>query len=236
MIVFRTREDAGRTLAERLLVLDLHLSEPIVLCVPRGGVPVGFHIARALNASLDVVVLRKIPIPYNLEAGFGAVTLDRTVVLNKDLLQQLHLTKQQIQGAIDSVYEEVIRRNEVYRNGAAFPALEGRSVILADDGLASGFTMLAAIAFSRRREPKEIIVTCPVAHRDAYQLVAVEADRVIVLHVSNMPYFAVASFYEEFPEMNDSEVVDYLSSRRTERGEWTLWARPGGSHEVKDAA
>lgn len=210
MLLFSHRQEAGSILVKRLLALRAKLKDPIVLGIPRGGVPIGFLIAKELECPLDTIVLRKLPIPANPEAGFGAVTLDKIAIFNQGLLSQINLSEPQVTRIIDNVYKEVLRRNRVYRRNKPFPDLKGRSVILTDDGLATGYTMLAAIEFTKRRGAREIIVAVPVAHREAYNLARKEADEVIVLHISDFPYFAVASFYREFPDMRDEEVVSYL--------------------------
>jgi len=209
-MLFDDRPSAGKLLAERLSILKQTLKDPIVLGIPRGGIPVGDAVAKALNAPLDVLVLRKLPIPDNPEAGFGAVTLDKIPIFNEPLLSQLDLTKARINKIVDTVHKEVQRRNKLYRKDRAVPVLKGRSVILVDDGLASGFTMLAAVRFARSEKAREVIVAVPVAHHEAYRMIEKEADKVIVLHISREPYFAVASFYGEFPDVEDSEVIAYL--------------------------
>lgn len=214
MLIFNDRQEAGNILAEKLQPLKPKLKNPIVLGIPRGGVPIGFIVAKALECPLDTIVLRKLPIPHNPEAGFGAVTLDKIAILNEKLLAQIHLSKPQIDGIIDNVYKEVLRRNNVYRRDKPFPDLNGRCVVLTDDGLATGYTMLAAIEFSKRKGAAEIIAAVPVAHREAYNLVKKEADEVVVLHISDFPYFAVASFYRGFSDMPDEEVIAYIAGEK----------------------
>lgn len=210
MVLFNDRLQAGDFLAKKFSLLKPQPKEPIVLGIPRGGIPVGYRLAKSLASPLDTIVLRKLPVPTNPEAGFGAVTLDRTVIFNQELLSFIQLDDDQMDKIIHDVYKEVLRRNQVYRKGRSFPSLEKRSVILTDDGLASGFTMLAAVKFVRKRKAGEVIVAVPVAHRQAFDLVRTESDRMVVLHISDAPYFAVASFYREFPEMSDQEVISYL--------------------------
>lgn len=210
MVIFRNRLEAGEILAKKLLELKLKIENPIVLGIPRGGVPIASQIAKALHCDFDAIVLRKLPIPENPEAGFGAVTLDKTAIFNETLLRQINLSKHSINKIIDRVYKEVLRRNQVFRKDKPFPVLEGRSVLLTDDGLASGYTMLAAIKFAREKNAGEIIVASPVAHKEAFELAKSSADKILVLHISRLPYFAVASFYEEFPDMSDDEVIAFL--------------------------
>ncbi len=210
MVLFDDRLQAGSILAQRLFLLKERLNDPIVLGIPRGGVPVGFQVAGELRCKLDAIVLRKLPIPDNPEAGFGAVTLDETVIFNEGLLRQLRLPESRIRAIVAKVYEEVVRRNQVYRKGAPFPALKGRSVVITDDGLASGYTMLSAVTFAKEKNAGKVIVAVPVAHREACALIGKKADTVIALHVSDYPYFAVASFYRDFPDMSDEDVIGYL--------------------------
>lgn len=206
MRIFSDREAAGKILGEKLAAFKTCLTNPIVLGIPRGGVAIGYSISEVLKAPFDAIVLRKLPIPDSPEVGFGAVTVDKTTIFNEEMLAHLSLKQAEISRIVNEVYEEVLRRNRIYRGNRPFPSLAGRSVILADDGLATGFTILAAIRFVKKSKPKEIITAVPVAHREAYNLVEKEADRVVILHISDLPYFAVAAFYEEFPEMSDSEV------------------------------
>lgn len=210
MIIFNSRQEAGGILAQRLLALKSKLKDPIVLGIPRGGVPVGFSITKVLDCPLDTIALRKLPIPDSPETGFGAVTLDKIAIFNETLLSHINLSQLQINKIIDEVYKEVLRRNRVYRQNKPFPSLNERSVILTDDGLATGYTMLAAIKFVRERQSGEVIVAIPVAHREAYELVKKETDKIFVLHISDLAYFAVASFYNDFPDMSDEEVASYL--------------------------
>lgn len=221
MVIFNSRQEAGSILAAELMAAKPKLKNPIVLGIPRGGVPIGFLIAKALNCPLDAIVLRKLPIPNNPEAGFGAVTLDKTVIFNEALLAQVYLTKDKINRIVDNVYKEVLRRNRVYRWNKPFPLLEGRSVILTDDGLATGYTMLAAIKFAKAKGAFKTTAAVPVAHREAYKLVKKEADETIVLHISDYPFFAVASFYREFPDMSDEEVIHYLEDKEMEGGSYS---------------
>ena len=210
MAIFSDRIEAGQLLADKLAQIKSRLVDPIVLGIPRGGVPIGSCIAKAIGAPLDVIVLRKLPIPDNPEAGFGAVTIDKVTIFNESMAGYLGLNEKEINGIVERVYKEVLRREKVYRKNRPFPPLAGRSVILTDDGLATGITMLAAVKFAWAKMAKEIIIAVPVAHQEAFDLLKKEADRVIVLHVDNAPFFAVASFYREFTDMKDEEVISYL--------------------------
>ena len=209
-VIFKDREHAGKILAEQLSQLKSTLKNPIVLAIPRGGAPIGFELASALKCPLDVLVLRKLPLPQNDQMGFGAVTLDKKVILNEYLINQGYVNDADINLIVNEVYKEVLRRNKMYRGDKPFPNLKGRSVIITDDGLATGYTMLAAIKFVREKEPEQVIVAVPVAHFNSYNLVKKQADKIISLHVSEGFSFAVASFYESFPDLRDSEVIQLL--------------------------
>jgi putative phosphoribosyl transferase len=213
-ILFENRVDAGQKLAQSLKEMELKLEKPIVLGIPRGGVPVGYVLAKTLGYELDTIVLRKIPIPSDPEAGYGAITVDKTVVLNQEMLPYLRLSQEEMDQGIEEVYQEVKRRNQVYRKGKSFPELKGRSVILTDDGLATGYTMLTAVKFCQKKKPEEIIVAIPVASDSAAELIKPEADRFIVLHISHSFYFAVASFYQRFEDMMDEDVIEILEKSR----------------------
>lgn len=212
-LVFAGRQEAGIILGDALVEKRLSLKDPLVLGIPRGGLPVGFSIAKLLKCPLDAIVLRKLPLPGNPEAGFGAVTLDKTVVFNQPLIEQQFLSEGDIKKIVEKVYKEVLRRNKVFRGSKEFPELTGRTVIITDDGLATGFTMLAAIDYCRKKRARDIIVAVPVAHVEAYQMIKKSADFLVSLHVSEQAYFGVASFYETFPEMTDQEVLFFLENQ-----------------------
>jgi predicted phosphoribosyltransferase len=207
--LFRDRRDAGRRLAERLL--EYEGRDVLVLAIPRGGVPVGAEVAARLRAEFDVIVPRKIPIPWNTEAGMGAITADGTMVLNEGMVRSLGLSKEEIEAEAESVRQEVIRRTTIYREGRQPARISGRPVILVDDGLASGYTMLAAIESLRKEEPSEIVVAVPVASSGAARLVGQKASHLVALVVSERLPFAVADFYLEWRDLTDEEVLGVMS-------------------------
>jgi len=207
--VFHDRTDAGRQLALRLQ--GYRRREAVVFAVPRGGVPVAVEVARRLRSPLDIVIPRKIPIPAEPEAGYGAVTEDGTVVLNESLLKGLGLTDKEISFQVGAVRAEIERRSNMFRSRLpASPPIAGRTAIIVDDGLASGFTMIAAIRSLKKREAAEAVVASPVASGAAHDLVTKEADEVVCLHVSRTYPFAVASFYLNWNDLTDDEVVRFL--------------------------
>jgi len=188
-----------------------------VVAIPRGGVPVGFGVAKALQLPLDVVVPRKLPIPEEPESGFGAVTADGTVVLNEKLVAMLNLPAKTIDAIVREVTREVKRREDVYRQSGPGVNLSGRAVLLVDDGLASGYTMLAAIKSVRREGPSKVVVAVPCAPSRSIELMAPHVDEAYCLVKSEEPIFAVASFYEDFSDLTDDEVLDYLKRANQSR-------------------
>jgi len=210
--MFKSREQAG-ILLSRLLTRHAN-GNAAVLAVPRGGVPVGYSVAKALRLQLDVVIPRKLPIPEEPEAGFGAVTADGTIVLNDDMVAQLGLPSRTIDAIVSEVLREIRRREDLYRKAAPRVDLAGREVILTDDGLATGYTMVAAIRSIRRQSPKRVIVAVPCAPSRSIDLITPMVDELHCVAQSDEPIFAVASFYEEFTDLTDDEVIHYLDSAR----------------------
>jgi putative phosphoribosyl transferase len=208
-MIFRDRRDAGQKLAEVITALWPH--NPLVLAIPRGGVPIGCEVSKALHAPFDLIIPRKLPIPYNPEAGFGAVTPEGTVVLNEELVRQLGLSKADIDNIVMTVMDEVQRRVKAYRPG---PPLEmkGKTVIITDDGLASGYTMIAAVREVKKKSPAKVIVAVPCSPRSSVERLEREADGVISLTVQDYGSFAVASYYQSFPDLSDGEVLAMLGT------------------------
>jgi len=213
---FSDRRSAGLALA-KLLVTEPH-PNAVVLALPRGGVPVGARLAEALQCPLSPVAVRKLPIPTSPEMGFGAVTLDGTVTLNHAVMRQFGITFGQSALVIDQVKDELKRRSEAYPGSRDLPHIEGRRVYVVDDGLATGYTMLATAEMVRSRDPAEVIVAVPVAPVSTLELVAEHCDRLVCLVAQESgSQFAVASFYVSFPDLADAEVQAELSasSRRS---------------------
>jgi len=206
--VFKDREHAGELLSR--VLMRYQGGHAAVVAVPRGGVPVGFSIARNLQVPMDIVVPRKLPIPEEPEAGFGAVTADGTVVLNDRLVAQLSLPPKTIDAIVREVRREVERREAVYRQAGPRVDLSGRTVVLVDDGLASGYTMLAAIESARKAGPRKVVVAVPCSPTRSVELVTPQVDEIYCLIRSDEPIFAVASYYEDFPDLSDEQVLDYL--------------------------
>ena len=206
--VYVDRREAGEKLAQGLT--EYKDRNALVLGIPRGGLAVGLPIALALNAELDTIVLRKIPIPWEPEAGFGAITAEGDIILNEAMVSRLGLSQAEIERQANRVRAEVERRARAYRGDRPFPELRGRPVIVVDDGLATGYTMIAALQSARRRGADELICAVPVSPRDSLESVRPYADRAVCLLVTDEYPFAVAAFYQEFPDMTDEEVHELL--------------------------
>ena len=211
-VAFPDRVSAGVRLADRLLHHRGH--DPVVLGIARGGVIVGAPIAQALDSDLEVIVPRKLPIPFNPEAGFGAVAEDGTVYLDHGLMQACHLTPEDVESIRIKVLEEIRRRIERYRGNRPLPDMSGRTVILTDDGLATGYTMMAAIASVRQHRPHRVVVAVPVSPARTAQTVSQMSDEFVCLLTVDTPVFAVASFYEDFHDLTDEEVMQRLAAFR----------------------
>lgn len=209
---FRNRAEAGRQLAERLHPYrDLNA---LVLGIARGGVVVGAPIAEELRGELEVLVPRKLPIPFNPEAGFGAVAEDGTMYLNMAIVRAIGLSEAEIQRIAENVLAEIRRRIERYRGDRPPPAVKDRTVILVDDGLATGYTMLAAIRSVRAGSPARIVVAVPVSPMATLRAIEPEADDLICLVAEETEVFAVANFYDDFRDVSDEEVIALLQRAR----------------------
>ncbi|WP_227763461.1 phosphoribosyltransferase [Zhaonella formicivorans] len=212
--MFKNRTMAGKMLAAKLQTLKL-TGKPIVLAIPRGGVVVGYEIAKALKAPLDLLIPRKLPAPLNPEVAVGAVAQDGTTYFNEKLLTYLHLSPESLQEEIDKEKREITRRMEKFRGSKEFPDLKGKSVIVVDDGIATGFTMLAGIRFIAKQQPEEIIVAVPVAPEDEVQRLGREVTQIITLAIPK-DFYAVGQFYEDFTQTGDEEVTALLAKARAE--------------------
>ncbi len=207
---FRNRLEAGRLLGEKLR--EASLRRPIrVLAIPRGGVEVGYAIGRTLGVPMEAIVARKIGAPGNPELGVGAISYGGTVVWNEELVRALGLSPQQLKRMAADELLELRRREHVYRRGRPMPPLEGTTVILTDDGLATGITARAAVEALRRTRPREIILAVPVCAPEAADEMTSAVDRLVCLMMPE-PFYAVGMWYEEFPQLADDEVLAYLEA------------------------
>jgi putative phosphoribosyl transferase len=209
MKFFTNRTEAGRRLASVLKCIG---KNAIVLAVPRGGVVVGFEIATALNLPLDVIITKKIGAPGNSELAIGAVAEDGTYLLDDNVVQTLGVPQSYIAGEVERQKAEIKRRLKTYRSDAASPRVEGREVILVDDGVATGSTLKAALR-SLKKRGAIVTVAVPVGPIDTIHELQREGDRVVCLSTPE-PFYAIGEFYEDFEQTTDQEVIELLSRCR----------------------
>lgn len=211
---FRDRRDAGKALAKRLAPYAA-TGQSVVLALPRGGVPVGDEVARALGAPLDVFLVRKLGLPGHAELAMGAIASGGVRVLNDDVVDALQVPESVIDKVVRWEEHELERRERAYRGGKPPIPIEGRTVLLVDDGLATGATMRAAVRAIRGHRPSRIVVAVPVASRDTCRALRSEADDVICAYTPE-PFHAVGLWYEDFTPTTDDEVIAHLSRARRE--------------------
>lgn len=202
--IYADRGDAGRALVPE--IQRCKLDDPIILGLPRGGIPVAFELALAIAAPLDVLVVRKLGVPWQPELALGAIASGQIRVLNEELLEALP-------GIDDTVVEDIVaaeskeleRRENLYRGKRPYPELRDRNVIVVDDGMATGATMRAAAEAVRSRNPAELVIAVPTASRQAVEWVADTVDKVVCLDTPS-PFFAVGNYYLDFGQTTDDEV------------------------------
>jgi predicted phosphoribosyltransferase len=205
---FRNRTDAGRRLAEKLAAYA-NRPDVLVLALPRGGVPVGYEVARALGAPLDVFLVRKLGVPGYEELAMGAVASGGVRVLNDEIVRGLGISEHEIDAVAARELQGVRRRERLYRGDRPPPDVGGRTAILVDDGLATGATMRATIRASRQQHPARIVVAVPTASPDTSEALKTEADDVICA-MTPEPFFAVGHWYDDFTQTTDDEVRELL--------------------------
>ena len=209
--VFKDRSDAGLRLAEACSTVLGHVD--MVYAIPRGGVPVAIPVARALKAELDLLLCRKLLIPWNREAGFGAVSPDGHVFVDEEFARMLGLSKRAVEEAVREQLEEMERRNKALRSGRPYPdSLEGLRVVLVDDGIAAGYTMSAALRFVKAKKASEAIVAVLTGSLGSVLRLARACDLLICLNVRPGPFFAVADAYERWRDLTDEDVLRALGA------------------------
>jgi len=208
--VFSNRHDAGRQLGVFIKILPA-IRNPLVLAIPAGGVPIGKEVAVALGAHLSLAVVRKIRIPGSTESGFGAITWDGQVLINDGLREALGLSAAEVEVAIAETRKNVNERVTRFTGGKAVPSPAGKTVILTDDGLASGFTMLAAVKSIRIHQPARIMVAIPTASASSAELVSRQVDQLVCLNIRSSRMFAVADAYKQWYDLDDHEVLEELA-------------------------
>jgi putative phosphoribosyl transferase len=214
MIPFRDRIEAGRLLARRLMAYAGR-ADVVVLGLPRGGVPVAFEVARALEAPLDVCVVRKLGVPGRDELAMGAIASGGAWVLNEDVIEALSIPGRMIKEVAERESRELKRRERTYRGDRPVIDVHGQTVILVDDGIATGSTMRAAAAALRRLGPARLVVAVPTAAPSARAQIAHEVDEVVCLSEPD-PFYAVGVWYDNFSQTTDDQVRDLLEQAAIE--------------------
>ncbi len=206
--MFKDRGDAGVQLSYRLKEYK-DWKEVLVLALPRGGVATGYEIAHYLNVPLDIIIVRKIGFPGQPEFGIGAVSETGTVVLNELTISTYSVTKDYIEHEISRQKEEISRRIKLYRKGKRLPDLQGKIVILVDDGVATGATMKAAIVALKEEKLNKLIVALPVGHPDVADEIEQMVDEFICIETP-VDFMAVGAHYHDFTQVSDAEVIELL--------------------------
>jgi putative phosphoribosyl transferase len=211
--VFKDRIHAGQILAKMLEADDTRAG--IILAIPAGGVPVGVVMAETTGLDFDVAVVSKITLPWNTEAGYGAVAFDGTVKLNKDMLRRVNLTAEEVKQGIEKTTAKVARRVRRLRGAQPFPDLGNRSAIIVDDGLASGFTLRVAVAALRNAGARRIVVAVPTAHRHSAEMIAREVEALYCANIRGGLSYAVAAAYRHWSDVAEEDVVKILEQFKT---------------------
>ncbi len=207
---FRDRTDAGRQLATQLQVYA-NRPDTIVLGLPRGGVPVAYEVAQALKLPLEICLVRKLGVPGHADYAMGAIAEQGVRILESFVISWLHISDSAIEQVIAHEQQELQRRRQIYRGDRSEPDIQGRTVILVDDGLATGATMRAACLCLRAQQPKEIVVAVPVAPLSACQLIQSEGNQVVCLSMPH-PFQAIGLWYENFAQISDQQVCRLLEN------------------------
>lgn len=207
--VFKDRIDAGKWLVKMMNGYIKQINT-LVLAIPSGGVPVAYEIAKAFNLPMELLIVRKIQIPGNTEAGFGSIGPDFEIVIDKDLVKRLKLTKEQIEKQIESTKNTLIHRSKILRGDKEFPDLTNKNVILVDDGLAAGYTMKEAVKFVNKKGAESVIISIPTAPLDTINRLINDVDIIFCANIREHYPFAVADAYEKWYDLTDEEVLKYL--------------------------
>ncbi len=211
--MFSDREEAGRLLAESLKQVIDYSKNPIVLAIPRGGIPVAYQIAKALKVPMSIVVVRKLGLPWNEEAGFGA--LDPSGVVYYEESVKRMLSEEEVREVIEKELRELKERERKFLP-EGYPDLRGRQVIIVDDGVATGYTAIAAAQWAKKQGASEVIVAVPVCPADAEIRLSKYVDKFICYYPVDVSSFAVGVFYRDFHQLSDEEAKDYIKRAKEE--------------------
>lgn len=209
---YQDRVEAGIILADQLRAYK-DKPDVLVLALPRGGVPVAFQIAKTLHAPLDVFIVRKLGVPGHPELAMGAMAMNNTFVFNDTIIHDLHIPKSAIDAVIAEETQELKRREKVYRGNHPYPSLKDKTIILVDDGIATGATMRAAIKALNQLNPAAIIVAVPVADKSMCEQIELQVDR-LICPMQPMQFYAVGAWYVDFAQTEDQEVFSLLEEAR----------------------
>lgn len=212
-MIFNNRVEAGKKLASELKAYAE--KDTVVLAIPRGGVVVGYEVARLLEVALDIIVPRKIGAPMNPELAIGAVTEDGTIIVDRRLVEYMGVPESYIKEESERQRAEIRRRLRLYRGDYPYPNLKDRGVIIVDDGIATGATVKAALASVRKRGVKSVVVAIPVGPLSTIEELKEDADSVVCLSTPE-PFYAIGQFYEDFDQVSDDEVIRLLKLSRSE--------------------
>jgi len=213
--VFEDRDEAGEKLAE--FIKDLAGKNSIILAVPSGGVPVGKKISQKLKIPFDLILVKKITYPWNTESGFGAVSIEGDYTLNEEAVKYTGLTDEIIKEQKEKTVQTLKHRNKVFRKNRPFPEIKGKTVIVVDDGLASGYTMLTAVKMLRKRDPEKIIIAVPTCSKSAVERILPEVDAVVCLNYRDFYPYAVADAYKNWYDLTDKDVLYYLKEENDDQ-------------------
>jgi predicted phosphoribosyltransferase len=208
--VFEDREDAGRRL--EAFLEQYRGTNALLLAVPSGGVPVAAEAARILSLPLDLLIVRKLQIPFNPEAGFGAMSLSGDILLNEELVASLGLGKEDIAAAVNITKKVLDQRNRLFRGGRPLPSCQRKMVIIIDDGLASGYTMRVAAQWVRGMKPEKVIAAVPTGSERTVELMREDVDEIVCLNIRGGYRFAVAEAYRHWHDLSDDEVLRIIDS------------------------
>ncbi|MCL7412908.1 MAG: phosphoribosyltransferase [ANME-2 cluster archaeon] len=208
--VFADRRDAGRQLAK--VLLKYRNTNTIVMAIPAGGVPVAAELATALHLPADLVIVRKIQMPDNPEAGIGAMSPDGEMILNVSWVARLHITKDEIIAQKQKTLDTIQKREQTFRKKRPYHNMRERTVILVDDGLASGYTMLVAVDFMRSLDPLKVVIAVPTASNTTVDMLLPKVEELVCLNVRRGNYFAVADAYRNWYDLGDEEVLSIIGA------------------------
>jgi putative phosphoribosyl transferase len=212
-VIFENRHDAGRQLADELYRYSGQ--SVVVLAIPNGGVPVALEVASALQAEFDLVISRKMTIPTTYDGALGAIADDGTMILNEAAVERIGLSEQQIEDEASKVRAEIKQRSLLYKGERPLVIISGKTVIIVDDGMASGITMVAAVESVRHRRPKEIIAAVPIAPTLALKQAGRVADKVVACVSALTPRFHAADYFQYWQDLSDADVIRYLNEWHT---------------------